>query len=112
MSKPVVLSTYSGRVAIYKSADDIPAEDALKCRQGMFYGCCTRHAGHEGDHGQPNWEGHAEVEGKTYGGVQVDLRNSHQSSPMNFTSYKQWREFIDLVDAEVMDMFEKKDAAK
>lgn len=110
MSKPVAAISWYGPVCVYQSHEDIPARDS-GCGEVFYAGRCTRPNGHDGEHGQPNWRVHVEVEshGKS---VQVEMRNSHQAGGMGFYSFEQWREFIDLVDAEVMDMFRKKEESK
>lgn len=111
MSKPVVVSVDPRESRVYLSKKDIPAEPGNECGKGPRWDQCTRPKGHKGMHDQPNWETRAVVTLDRYG-VTLDLRDDHQSDSLDFTSYKQWREFIDLVDAEVMDMFKKKEEAK
>lgn len=111
MSKPVVVSIDPRESRVYLSKKDIPAEPGNECGKGPRWDQCTRPKGHKGMHDDVEWETRAVVTLSHYG-VKLDLSNEQQSNSLGFTSYKKWREFIDLVDAEVMDMFRKKEEIK
>lgn len=111
MSKPIVVSIDTRESRVYLSKEDIPAESGDECGKASTFGPCDRPVGHAGVHADAGWETRAIVTLDSFS-VEIGLCNNYESSPMNFTSYKQWREFIDLVDAEVMDMFRKKEEAK
>lgn len=63
---------------------------------------CTRVAGHEGDHGYPNWDGHLEVEvRRLYQSVSVvvDTRSDHGGSSVRLRSRESADRFIKAIEA-------------
>lgn len=62
---------------------------------------CTRAAGHEGEHGYPNWDGHLEVEvyrGFALTKVNVDTRNDHGGSSVSLRSREAADRFIKAIE--------------